>query len=191
MVIKYIGRTHTFKGKPLWEILGNLKNHGVGRIVIRSAQQRYPEASYMRILKVVGLPDTSKHIHDPRKVMVLVEKVFRGQKSPILVQMDGATYKPDYVLIPKDQETKYTNETKVQELRIMPQTTDFPPLLKKMLIEKQGNPDLKLKLVYSTLGIKSYRVAEENETPTVEIKVGLGNPVSPSLYDNIKQKDAS
>lgn len=63
MVIKYIGRTHTFKGKPLWEILGNLKNHGVGRIVIRSAQQKYPEASYMRILKVVGLPDTSKHIH--------------------------------------------------------------------------------------------------------------------------------
>lgn len=63
MVIKYIGRTHTFKGKPLWEILGNLKNHGVGRMVIRSAQQKYPEVSYMRILKVVGLPDTSKHIH--------------------------------------------------------------------------------------------------------------------------------
>lgn len=124
--------------------------------------------------------------------MVLVEKVFRGQKFPTLVQMDGATYKPDYVLIPKDQEAKYINETKVPELRLMPRTTDFPPLLKKIL-EKQekDTPDLKLKIVYSTLGIKSYRVAEENETPTVEIKVGLGNPVSPSLYNNIKQKDAS
>lgn len=107
--------------------------------------------------------------------------------------MDGATYKPDYVLIPKDQEAKYINETKVPELRLMPRTTDFPPLLKKILIEKQGKdtPDLKLKIVYSTLGIKSYRVAEEDETPTVDIKVGLGNPVSPCLYNNTKQKDAS
>lgn len=63
MVIKYIGRTHSLKGKPLWEILGNLKNNGVGRMVIRSTQQRYPEASYMKILKVAALPDTSKHFH--------------------------------------------------------------------------------------------------------------------------------
>lgn len=123
--------------------------------------------------------------------MVLVEKVFRGQKSPTLVQMDGATYKPDYVLIPKDQEAKYINETKVPELRLMPRTTDFPPLLKKILEKQEKDPDLKLKIVYSTLGIKNYRVAEENETPTVEIKAGLGNPVSPSLYNNTKQMDAS
>lgn len=63
MVIKYIGRTHYLKGKPLWEILGNLKNHGVGRLVIRGTQQRYPEISYMKILKVAGLPDVSKHPH--------------------------------------------------------------------------------------------------------------------------------
>lgn len=63
MVIKYIGRTHSLKGKPLWEILGNLKNNGIGRMVIRSTQQRYPEASYMKILKVAALPDTSKHFH--------------------------------------------------------------------------------------------------------------------------------
>jgi small subunit ribosomal protein S34 len=32
-VVKYIGRTTDFCGKPLWEILGNLKNYGVGRVV--------------------------------------------------------------------------------------------------------------------------------------------------------------
>lgn len=63
MPIKYIGRTHTFKGKPLWEILANLKNFGVGRMVIRSKQQRYTESSFMKILKVAALPDTSKHPH--------------------------------------------------------------------------------------------------------------------------------
>lgn len=39
-------------GKTLWEILGNLKNHGVGRIVVRNQFKRYPEPSWYRILKV-------------------------------------------------------------------------------------------------------------------------------------------
>lgn len=56
MPIKLIGRTTDFKGKPLWEILGNLKNFGVGRLVIRNRFQRYPEPCYMRILKVAGMP---------------------------------------------------------------------------------------------------------------------------------------
>jgi len=56
MPIKFIGRTTDFKGKPLWEILGNLKNYGVGRIVIRNRFQRYPEPCYMKILKVAALP---------------------------------------------------------------------------------------------------------------------------------------
>lgn len=33
--IKYIGRTTDFKGKSLWEIVSNLKNFGVGRVVVR------------------------------------------------------------------------------------------------------------------------------------------------------------
>ena len=56
MPIKFIGRTTDFKGKPLWEILGNLKNFGVGRIVIRNRFQRYPEPCYMKILKVAAMP---------------------------------------------------------------------------------------------------------------------------------------
>lgn len=31
--IKLIGRTTDFRGKSLWELLGNLKNFGVGRVV--------------------------------------------------------------------------------------------------------------------------------------------------------------
>lgn len=56
MPIKLIGRTTDFKGKPLWEILGNLKNFGVGRLVIRNRFQRYPEPCYMKILKVAAMP---------------------------------------------------------------------------------------------------------------------------------------
>ncbi|KAG6794380.1 hypothetical protein HZU73_09944 [Apis mellifera caucasica] len=195
MVIKYIGRKHYLKGKPLWEILGNLKNHGVGRMIIRNTQQRYPEACYMKILKVAALPDTSKHFHDPRNVVVLVEQVFRGKKLPLPVQIDTVTFKPDYMLIPKDQEANYINRTKQPIQKIMPRTTNFPPLLKEILMRqknlKEESSDLKLTIKYAPLGIKNYKIAEEGETPTVNIEIGLGEPASPSLYANIKQENTS
>jgi hypothetical protein len=63
MPIKYIGRTTTFKGKTLWEIVGNLKNFGVGRIVVRSTFERYPEPSYLKICKVEGLANEVCYVH--------------------------------------------------------------------------------------------------------------------------------
>lgn len=57
MPIKYIGRTTDFKGKTLWEILGNLKNGGVGRVVVRQMFERYPEPSFLKILKVEAQPN--------------------------------------------------------------------------------------------------------------------------------------
>lgn len=56
-VVKLVGRTTDFKGKTLWEIVGNLKGFGVGRIVIRNMFQRYPEPSYIKILKVEARPN--------------------------------------------------------------------------------------------------------------------------------------
>lgn len=54
----YIGRTTYFKGKTLWEILGNLKNFGVGRVVIRNRFiEQYPERSYIRIKEVRPEPN--------------------------------------------------------------------------------------------------------------------------------------
>lgn len=57
MPIKYIGKTTDFRGKPLWEILGNLKNLGVGRVVVRSMLERYNEPCYYRIREVKTLPN--------------------------------------------------------------------------------------------------------------------------------------
>lgn len=110
--------------------------------------------------------------------------------------MDGSTYKPDYMLIPKDQEANYLNTTEQPTERIMPRVTDMPPLLKEILIRntkynKEKDTNLKLEMKYSPLGMKNYRVAEENETPTVNIETGLGTPASPSLYADIKQENTS
>jgi small subunit ribosomal protein S34 len=63
MPIKYIGRTTSFKGKTLWEIVGNLKNFGVGRVVVRSTFERYPEPSYLKICKVEALANEVCFVH--------------------------------------------------------------------------------------------------------------------------------
>lgn len=68
MPFKYIGRTNDFKGKTLWEIVGNLKNFGVGRLVTRNVfSERYPEPTYFRILKVETLPEPKEKSLDVRK----------------------------------------------------------------------------------------------------------------------------
>lgn len=60
-VVKLIGRKNDFHGKTLWEIVGNLKNFGVGRVVVRNMFERYPEKSFMRILKVEAVPHEVRH----------------------------------------------------------------------------------------------------------------------------------
>lgn len=53
----FVGKRNFYIGKTLWEILGNLKDFGVGRILVRSKFERYPEVSYVKILKVEPLMD--------------------------------------------------------------------------------------------------------------------------------------
>lgn len=48
---KYIGRTNWQCGKTLWEIIGNLKDYGVGRLVTRGTWQHYEQPSFLKIIK--------------------------------------------------------------------------------------------------------------------------------------------
>ncbi|XP_015173399.1 PREDICTED: uncharacterized protein LOC107064834 [Polistes dominula] len=198
MPIKYIGRTTSFKGKTLWEILGNLKNFGVGRMVIRNRFQRYPEPCFMRILKIATLPAPNKELqpHEDRKIVALIENTFRGKTYPP-EQIDGCTYKADYVLIPKDEEEKYMYYNDPLNPRIVPRTMEYPPLLKELIIRQRQaagvtvKEDPQLEIVYQWNGVKRYRLAEEGEEPTVKFGVDLGTPISPSLYANIRKESST
>lgn len=66
-VIKYVGKPTPFAGKTLWEIVGNLKDFGVGRIVVRNSTKEFKEPSFLKILEVKARPNEI-----PRKI-----KVFR------------------------------------------------------------------------------------------------------------------
>ncbi|KAG5890877.1 hypothetical protein JTB14_002820 [Gonioctena quinquepunctata] len=193
MPYKYIGRTTDFKGKTLWEILGNLKNFGVGRIVARSMLERYPEPSYIKILKVEPLPNPEKpSIDDVRKVRVWVEKTFRGITEPKPMCTESASYKTDYKLILKDDEAEYCKEAAGKSVKVLPRYFDFPPLLKELLMreaEAKGQKyaeEPKLEILYNRQSrIKSYRIANEGEEPDIKMVSGLGNPVAPRLYEGI------
>ncbi|XP_054735030.1 uncharacterized protein LOC129242428 [Anastrepha obliqua] len=102
------------KGKPLWELLENLPDYGVGRLIIRgSFQQKEDEPSYMRILEV----DMAAKAPDKRKknkirVPVKVQRIFRGIKYPRPVNICSTSYLYDFKLVPKDEEEKYISRTK-------------------------------------------------------------------------------
>jgi len=88
-VIKYIGRTTDFRGNTLWELVSNLPNWGVGRLLIRNMFQRYPEPCYMRILKVQSVDEQPGEI---RKVRVTVEKTWRGVTQPKPVEIYSTSW---------------------------------------------------------------------------------------------------
>lgn len=188
MPIKYIGKSIDFKGKTLWEILGNLKNFGVGRITARNMFERYPEPSYIKIMKVetVANPETNSP-DDVRKVRVWVEKTFRGRKSPELVEMFANTYKADYKLIPKHEEEDYCkcNNPKV-EYKILPRTMSFPPLLRELIIREMKEKDEiveepQLTIVYSKNEDSRYRAAEGDEVPTTTFQERFSKAVTSTL----------
>ncbi|GAB0100773.1 mitochondrial ribosomal protein S34 [Sergentomyia squamirostris] len=188
-IIKYFGRTTDFRGKPLWEILGNLKNFGVGRIVTRSAFERYPEPCYYRILKVEALPKNEDPL-EARKVSVMVEKVHRGKMLPNPVNIMSTSYKADYRLIPKHEETEYCRKTTPTTVRILPRFIDLPPLLREYVKDEtsEENPQMPL-VINKSPGYKTYRLAEEGEKPTVDLVMGLGTPANPRLYAETESKE--
>ncbi|KAJ8674086.1 hypothetical protein QAD02_005348 [Eretmocerus hayati] len=190
---KYIGRTTDFKGKTLWQLLGNLKNFGVGRTVARNRFMRYPEPSYNKVLQVEALPNDEVGYDIKRKVIVLVERVFRGLKYEFPIQMESATYKSDYVLIPKCELHKFTQCKEVWKKKSLPPTMDLPPLTALLLNQqmKMNSTDNevqpKMKVMYNRTGIKTYQPAETpSEAEVPEFTLGLGTPATSRLYKNIK-----
>lgn len=52
MSVKIIGRTTNLYGKTLWEIVGNLRNAAIGRLITRNSYDRYEEPSFFKVLSV-------------------------------------------------------------------------------------------------------------------------------------------
>ncbi|GFN74833.1 28S ribosomal protein s34, mitochondrial [Plakobranchus ocellatus] len=132
-ITRYIGRDPIFKGKSLYEIARQLRDLGVGRIVYRQSQStRWPgQKTYFRLTKVV--PDAT--CTEFKTGSAWGEEVFRGKKRGITEITTGHKY--DWVLVPKDEEDAFCNETEVFDIdpQSIPKTMACPPLL-EMVIQK-------------------------------------------------------
>uniref|UniRef100_A0A1B6EQ94 28S ribosomal protein S34, mitochondrial n=1 Tax=Cuerna arida TaxID=1464854 RepID=A0A1B6EQ94_9HEMI len=191
-----VGPSTHHVGKSLWEIVGNLKNFGVGRLVKRNIYERYPEPTYFRILKVETLPPPTD-TRDLRKVRAYTEKVFRGRKSEKIFEICHESWKPDYVLVPKSEEKtlieKAEAAAKTVTKRSLPSTIPFPPLLQELIIQERiakglpSDEEPRMKVIIRQKDISGedlmYHLAEDDETPSIDYKGGKGKPISPQMYD--------
>ncbi|XP_023301365.2 uncharacterized protein LOC111683519 [Lucilia cuprina] len=183
-IIKYVGRKTDFKGKTLWEIVGDLKDYGVGRLVIRNMFQRYPEPCYFKILKVQTVdeqPDTA------RKVKVTVEKTWRGVTLPKPIEIYSTSYKPDYELVDKEDEHKFLQNTKKVSEKILSREVEFPPLLREFIEQETGKKNPMMKVHFKENDNKFVRLAKEGEKPTIQMVMSLGQPsaVAQKLYEGV------
>ncbi|XP_030385140.1 uncharacterized protein LOC115632222 [Scaptodrosophila lebanonensis] len=183
-VIQYIGRTTDFRGNTLWELVANLPNWGVGRMLIRNMFQRYPEPCFMRILKVQAVDEKPG---EERKVRVTVEKTWRGVTQPKPVEIYSTSYKADYELVPVEEEQKFLKNTKKVGEVILPNKIEFPPLLREYIREETGESNPLMNVHFKKTYNKQARIAAEGEQPTVQLGMSLSKPpeVSAKLYEGL------
>lgn len=182
----YIGRKNYFYGKPIFQILANLKNFGIERMITRNILNKYPEPSYHIIKRVEPQMD-----EELKFGIVYCETVFRGKRLPgIRSFKDG--YKPDFRLIHKQEEQEFLKGYKItnlgEEKIVLPKDYSVTPLMKLFLIrykiekgETVGvdhNNHFKIPFVYldkkdlnsekEELFWLKYRTAGENEEPDLK-----------------------
>lgn len=107
-----------YRGKPLWQLLENLPNYGVGRLIVRgSFQQDEEHPSYMRILTVDMTSKSIKHPDNPKnankiRIPVTVERVYRGVIFPRPCNIQSTSYLADFILVPEAEEEKFVRNSK-------------------------------------------------------------------------------
>lgn len=114
-----------------------------------------------------------------------MEKTFRGRTHPKLVAINGASYKTDYRLVAKDQESTICKTIESNEVRILPPTIEFPPLLREFIARETGNQNPEMMVKIKANREKIARVAKDGETPNIMVTMGLGKPCSPRLYKGL------
>lgn len=117
---------------------------------------------------------------------VFVEKTFRGRTHPKLVEICSTSYKADYQLVPKELESIICRPPAVETAeRILPQTMEFPPLLREFIVRETGQSNPLLPVQLKANREKIARLARDGERPTVSLSMSVGTPVSPRLYKGL------
>lgn len=192
--IHYYGKKTNFVGKTLFEILANLKNFGVNRMVVKQEEllKNPGQKCYYIVKKVEPVMDDKLE-----QGAIYAEQIFRGAKVPGLVFVDDETWHPDWQLISREEEDKY--RVKQEELlehghpntiKVLPRWMEVPPLmdifLKRHIKSRRGVTTVPVKTDTKYLNIRMHyefsrmnrphmvhRTADENETSDENINLPI------------------
>lgn len=140
--IHYYGKKTKFVGKTLYEILANLRNFGVNRMLIKQEETLlHPgKSSYYIVKKVEPIMDEKL-----QEGCIYAEHIFKGTRVPGLVYVNDESWHTDWQLVPKHEESKYLVENPPM---FVPRTVtdkpmELPPLMDAFLkrhIKNKGQP---------------------------------------------------
>jgi len=180
--IKYIGVKSPFVGKTAWEILCNLKNLGVGRYLLRNSWKKFPEPSFLKVVKVEPMMDPKNS-----KGTFWCEEVYRSVRSPKPLAITEESSLPDFELVHKHDEKRLCTVDKERPIQVLPRTIPLPPLLKDS--EKLG-AELEIPAVYPSPPVPDdyhFKVAEKGEEPSTEFAWPRFQPDPNSpFYEGVK-----
>eukprot|EP00096_Caligus_rogercresseyi_P010604 TRINITY_DN3931_c0_g1_i1.p1 TRINITY_DN3931_c0_g1~~TRINITY_DN3931_c0_g1_i1.p1 ORF type:complete len:244 (-),score=65.94 TRINITY_DN3931_c0_g1_i1:76-807(-) len=137
----YVGLPSPYGGKPLFRILNNLKNFGIGRIVYRTNDyERSESPSFYKILFAQPEMDP-KNLHG----RVIAERVLRGVRVMEPVNLSEEASIPDYRLVPKEEEPGFCKWESIRDYQKeldairKPKLVQVPPMLKLYMQRSRAN----------------------------------------------------
>lgn len=203
--VHYYGRKTDFVGKTLFEILANLRNFGINRMLIKQQElARNPGARCYYIVKKVE-PVLDEKLEQGA---IYAERIFKGARVPELVFVDEESWHTDWQLIPRDQEDQYRIPSEQLKehghpstVKLLPRWMEVPPLmdiyLRRHYKARSGVAVAPVKFDTKLLNIRMHynleklnkphevhRIAEEGE----EVDSTLNKPMKTLLMDKFKPR---
>ena len=135
--VYYYGKTTKFVGKTLFEILANLRNFGVNRMIIKQLEllQDPGTKCYYIVKKVEPVMDEQL-----QEGAIYAERIYRNAKVPGEVFVDEESWHTDWQLVPKDEEHlhKLDPESMIEHghpstVHILPRWMEMPPLMDRFI----------------------------------------------------------
>lgn len=131
--VYYYGKKTNFVGKTLFEILANLKDFGINRMLVKQEELlKNPGTKCYYIVKKVE-PVMDDKLEEGA---IYAERIFRSARIPGLVFVDDETWHPDWQLVPKHEEEfhrvpndKLVEYDHLSAYKNLPAWMEAPPLM--------------------------------------------------------------
>lgn len=130
--VYYYGKKTQFVGKTLFEVLANLRNFGINRMLIKQEEliQNPGHKCYYIVKKVEPIMDDKL-----QEGAIYAERVYRNARVPGLVFVEQESWHTDWQLIPRDQEAlhRIDENSNYVEPEAPPRYFPVPPLMSMFL----------------------------------------------------------